>query len=85
MKVANLDYYHYEIREIYSSDRTTNTVVYIELDSESDPSFHDIVSEIARHKKVYVDGRYFMCIKYHLEKSDTPNKGVMLVLFLKEV
>jgi len=79
MDTVKLDEYEYELE-----DSANFVLAYLTIESTVDPWIHDIVTRIANTRKVHIDGRYFECIDYSIERHDPVRGGPMLKLYLIE-
>lgn len=78
MKLVKLDEYTYDIIDVYED----LTILLIDLDSERDASYFDIVSELSMTRRVFVDGRHFICKNYIME-AHSAQGGATLKLYLQ--
>lgn len=79
MDTVKLDEYEYELEELEEF-----TIAYLTIESAIDPWIHDVVTQISKTRKVHIDGRYFECIDYFLERHDPVRGGPTLKLYLIE-
>jgi hypothetical protein len=84
MQVIKFDVYDYDI-QYHNPGPGSDAVLYLLMEDTLDVSIFDVASDLSNSNRVYVDGRYFLCLDYAVEPFNERLGSTTMKLYLSSL